>query len=286
MLYNFGVTFIGPHTIVILCTNNMTIETESNEIEPPSSNVHNENSELVVENITKRFGGLKAVDGLSFRVKNQEILGLIGPNGAGKTTVFNCIMGDLIPNSGEIRFNGKPLNGLKTEQIVKRGINRTFQSFAPLEDRSVIRNVELSLVSDDLFPIRDRGDNYSQEAIEICKRVGLDEDLESRPHELPHAGLIRLELARAIGTNPEVLLIDEAFAGLSKLEVNELSSLLESLRSEGTSLIVIDHNMHGLLDLVNRVIVIQFGSKIAEGSPDEIISDSEVQDAYLGKSKL
>jgi branched-chain amino acid transport system ATP-binding protein len=238
---------------------------------------------LVVDSLRKEFGGLVAVDDLSFTVQEQEILGFIGPNGAGKSTTFDCIMGAHRPTSGIVRYRGEDVTGYPGDAMIKRGMARTFQDFAPLEDRTVVENVALSLVPDRLVSTSGFQEETAGAAAEICRRVGLENDLQSTPGELPHAGLLRLELARAIATDPDLVLVDEPFAGLSSREVEEISELLETLRWHGMTFIVVDHNMRGLLDLIDRAIVIQFGSKIAEGPPDEITDDEAVQEAYLGE---
>lgn len=237
---------------------------------------------LVVRNLTKEFGGLTAVDDLSFSVQEKEIMGFIGPNGAGKSTTFNCIMGVYNPTSGTVWYRGEDVTSLSGDKIVKRGMSRTFQEFAPLNDRTVVENVALSLVPDKLISLQGLQGETKQMAAEICQSVGLDDDLHKLPNELPHAGMLRLELGRAIASDPDFVLVDEPFAGLSPNEVDEIAKLIRSLRDHGMTFIVIDHNMHGLLNLIDRAIVIQFGSKIAEGTPEEIRNDPKVQKAYLG----
>jgi branched-chain amino acid transport system ATP-binding protein len=241
---------------------------------------------LVANDLRKEFGGLVAVDDLSFAVQEQEILGFIGPNGAGKSTTFNCVTGTYPPTDGTVWFKGEDVTGLSAHRMVKKGMARTFQDFAPLEDRTVVGNVELSLAPDELFTLKGVGGETRRLAAEICRRVGLGDRLEQTPDELPHAGMLKLELARAIATDPDLLLVDEPFAGLSGQEVRELSEVLESLRQHGMTLIVVNHNMRGLLSLIDRAFVIQFGAKIAEGSPEEIKNDSTVQEAYLGGEEL
>jgi branched-chain amino acid transport system ATP-binding protein len=237
---------------------------------------------LVVNGLIKRFGGLTAVDDLSFAVEKQEILGFIGPNGAGKSTTFNCITGVYPPTEGTVWYQGEEVTGSSFHGMVQNGMARTFQEFRPLEDRTVVDNVQISLVPNKLFSTSGLKGQTRARAVEICQRVGLGDRLEQLPDELPHAEMIKLELARAIATDPSLLLVDEPFAGLGKTDVKQISELLKNLRDEGLTLIVVDHNMRGLLRVIDRAIVINFGEKIAEGSPEEIRNDKAVQEAYLG----
>jgi branched-chain amino acid transport system ATP-binding protein len=256
-------------------------ETSTPQTEARSS----ETGILEVRNLTKQFGGLTAVDELSFSVQPGEILGFIGPNGAGKSTTFNCVTGVYPPTNGQILYRGQEISGKPPHEIVQMGMNRTFQEFAPLEDRTVAENIELALTPDELLSVTAEDDtlNISKK---IGRRVGLGDALDQTPSELPHAGMLKLELGRAVATKPDLLLIDEPFAGLSGKEVQELSEVMESLRQHGMTLIVIDHNMRGLLNLIDRAFVIQFGSKIAAGDPDEIKNDPKVQEAYLGGDEI
>ena len=237
---------------------------------------------LVVQHLTKQFGGLTAVDDLSFAVQENEILGFIGPNGAGKSTTFNCVTGRYPPTEGQVWYKGEDVTGEPAYEMVKRGLARTFQSFSPLTDRSVVANVTLALTPDRLFSLSGLGGGTRKEAVRICEQVGLGDRLHQMPDELPHAGLLRLELARALATDPDVLLVDEPFAGLSTPEVESVSNLLSGLRDDGLTLVVVDHNMRGLLSLIDRAVVINFGEKLAEGTPEEIRANEEVQRAYLG----
>jgi branched-chain amino acid transport system ATP-binding protein len=240
---------------------------------------------LVVNGLTKEFGGLTAVDDLSFAVQEGEILGFIGPNGAGKSTTFNCIGGAFDPTYGTVYFDGEDVTGQPAYAMVKRGMARTFQGFRPFYDRTVLENVELALIRDKIRPTGLFGAT-TRNASAICERVGLAEYEHLNPDELPHASLLRLELARALATDPSMLLVDEPFAGLARREVEEVASLLEDLRDEGRTLVVVDHNMRGLLNLIDRAIVIQWGSMIAKGTPKEIKNDSTVREAYLGSESI
>ena len=237
---------------------------------------------LVTDGLVKRFGGLTAVDDLSFAVGEGEILGFIGPNGAGKSTTFNCIFGTYGPTDGTVYFKGEEVTGRPAHEMVRLGMARTFQEFAPLEDRPIVDNVALAFMSGKLLSFAGLRGETRAKAIEVCERVGLEEQMYQLPGEVPHAGMLKLELARAIATDPDLLLIDEPFAGLSSGELGEISDILRELRDEGMTLVVVDHNMHGLLDLIDRGIVINFGSLLAEGTPEEIKNDPQVQEAYLG----
>lgn len=237
---------------------------------------------LVVNGLTKRFGGLTAVDDFSFTVFEDEILAIIGPNGAGKSTTFNCITGMYDPTEGTVWYDGDDITGEPMYKIVNRGLARTFQSFRPLQDRTVVKNVMLALAPNRIFSLSGLTSETRDRAVDLCEQVGLADRVDTMPSELPHAGILRLGVARALASDPELLLLDEPFAGLSGQEVDELTSLFESLRDQGITLAVIDHNMRGLLSLADRVVVLHFGSKLAEGSPDEIRKNPEVQRAYLG----
>jgi len=241
---------------------------------------------LVLDGLTKTFGGLTAVDDLSFAVEEGEILGFIGPNGAGKSTTFNCVTGTYPPTDGTVWYRGEDVTGDPDYEMVGRGMARTFQSFRPLEDRSIVRNVALALIPNRIASLSGLRGETRRRATRICERVGLGDRLDQLPGELPHAGLLRLELGRALATDPDLLLVDEPFAGLSNQEVGEISDLLASLRDDGVTLVVVDHNMRGLLSLIDRGVVIQFGAKIAEGPPEEIKRDPQVQQAYLGGETL
>ena len=237
---------------------------------------------LAVNHLTKRFGGLTAVDDLSFAVEEGEILGFIGPNGAGKSTTFNCITGRFPPTAGTVYYQGQDVTNRAAHEMVQLGLARTFQEFRTLDDRDVVDNIKLGLVPDRLFSVSGLGSGMRQQATEIAERVGLGDSLDLFPDELPHAGALRLELGRALATDPDLLLVDEPFAGLSGAEVKQLSEILLELRDEGITLVVVDHNMRGLLSLIDRGIVIRFGSLLAEGTPEEIMSNEKVQQAYLG----
>lgn len=242
---------------------------------------------LQIENLRKSFGGLMAVKDLSFRVERGEIVGLIGPNGAGKSTVFNLIMGTLKPDRGRIFFKEQDITHWPTYKIVDVGIARVFQIAQYFPRKTVYENVEISAIPNEILT---RATDPTPKTLQSCERTGLcehssNEDRcicrEELPGMLPQGGLRRLELARAIGTDPELLLLDEPFAGLSPAEVDEISHLIASLRDEGQTIVLVDHNMRGVMRLVDRIVVLCFGEKITEGTPEEVARDSQVQEAYL-----
>lgn len=242
---------------------------------------------LRVENLRKSFGGLMAVKDLSFHVERGEIVGLIGPNGAGKSTVFNLIMGTLKPDRGRILFKGYDITHWPTYKIVDAGIARVFQIAQYFPRKTVYENVEISAIPNEIFT---HAVDPAPKTLQSCARTGLcehssDNDRcicrEELPGMLPQGGLRRLELARAIGTDPELLLLDEPFAGLSPAEVDEISHLIASLRAEGQTIVLVDHNMRGVMRLVDRIVVLCFGEKIAEGTPEEVARNPQVQEAYL-----
>ncbi|MCX8103482.1 MAG: ABC transporter ATP-binding protein [Candidatus Bipolaricaulota bacterium] len=244
---------------------------------------------LHVENLRKSFGGLMAVKDLSFHVEPGEILGLIGPNGAGKSTVFNLIMGTITPDQGRILFKGRDITHWPTYKIVDAGVARVFQIARYFPRKTVYENVEISAIPNEIFV---RSADPRAKTVESCVRTGLctnehcpgDDRCLCRselPGMLPQGGLRRLELARAIGTDPELLLLDEPFAGLSHAEVDEISHLIASLRDEGQTIVLVDHNMRGVMRLVDRIVVLCFGEKIAEGTPEEVARNPQVQEAYL-----
>jgi branched-chain amino acid transport system ATP-binding protein len=241
---------------------------------------------LALDHLTKEFGGLTAVDDLSFAVEEGEILGFIGPNGAGKSTTFNCVTGRYPPTEGTVYYRGEDVTGTDTHTMVEKGLARTFQEFRPLEDRTILKNVALAMMKNKMFSMQGLSGETQRKAAAICERVGLGDRMQMHPEELPHAGLLRLELGRALATEPDLLLVDEPFAGLSGPEVESVSDLLLDLRAEGLTLVVVDHNMRGLLELIDRAIVINFGSKLAEGTPAEIKSNPDVQEAYLGGDSM
>nr|WP_159763669.1 ABC transporter ATP-binding protein [Halovenus carboxidivorans] len=239
---------------------------------------------LEVENLTKKFGGLTAVDNLSFGVEEGEILGVIGPNGAGKSTVFNCVMSRYDVTSGTITFNGDDITDTSTHKIVNKGLSRVSQESDPIDIFPVAGNIRLFTLPNSLLSLYGGAD--MEEIASYAARVDLQDKLEETPDELPHADVRRLEIAKALATEPELMLLDEPFAGMNQQEIRKLSEQIESLREEGMTMIVVDHNMSGLMQLVDRVVVIHNGAKLAEGTPDEIAENEDVQDAYLSGEEI
>ncbi|HEA66328.1 hypothetical protein LCGC14_2473990 [marine sediment metagenome] len=231
--------------------------------------------------LSKSFGGLKAVSELDLSLGQGEILGLIGPNGAGKTTVFNCLSRFLPTDSGQTIFYGRDITDLKPHAVSQLGLARTFQIVRPFLTISVLENVMVGALVKEKSVKKAKAQSMS-----ILERVGL-EDVKNRPaSELPLPRRKRLEMARALATKPKVLLLDEVMAGLNPTEVDELIVLLKKINRQGISIFLIEHVMRGVMALSNRVIVINYGVKIAEGPPDEVVKDKGVIEAYLGKEFL
>ena len=238
---------------------------------------------LELKSITKTFGGICALLDLSFHVDEGESLGLIGPNGAGKTTSFNLIMRELIQDRGEVYFEGKEISSCSTHERVKMGISRTYQIPRPFSEMTVTKNIRIGLMPDKILRVMNMNSESERER-EIVKNIGFNEKQRLvYPSELPMGDLRRLELARTIATNPKLLLLDEVFAGLTAGEITELSKLLkEKRKEEGLTYIIVSHDLKSLAPLVDRVVVVNFGEIIAEGSFEEVIADKHVKEAYLG----
>ena len=222
-----------------------------------------------------------AVDNLSFDLQKDEVLALIGPNGAGKTTVFNCLSGYLPPDEGEVYFEEKSLRGLQPFQICQLGIARTFQIVKPFLTISVLDNVMVGALNGEKSTARAR-----KAALKIIDFMGLSKWTHQEAQGLPLPLRKRLELARALATRPKVLLLDEVMAGLNPTEVDELITLLKEISRQGVGILLIEHVMRGVMALSQRVIVISYGVKIAEGKPENIVKNEEVIEAYLGKEFL
>lgn len=236
---------------------------------------------LEVENLTKRFGGLVAVKGLSFCIGGGEILGLIGPNGSGKSTAMKLIMGIERANEGRVRLAGTDITHWPTHRIARAGVGLVFQHSRPLHRQTVLENIELALLPDKLSRlIGDR--SVRRRAQEIGERVGLGAVLDRHPATLPFADLRRLELAKAIARDPRVVLVDEPFAGLTMAEVADFSDLIRSFRDEGKAVLLVDHNVKSVAALVDRVLAMYLGERIAEGPAEAVMRDETVRRVYLG----
>ena len=232
---------------------------------------------LEIKNLIKDFGGLRAVDTLSLSIKEGEILGLIGPNGAGKSTAFNCIAGVYPPTKGEIYFAGEKINRIKPWNLCKKGLARTFQIVKPFSSKTVLYNVMVGS-----FATTDKTSVAEEKALNVLKLLQFEDKKDERAGNLTIAERKRLEIARALATEPKLLLFDEVMAGLRPAEVDEMVQIIQNLRDQGITIFVIEHIMRAIMALSDRVVVIHFGRKIAEGSPQEVASDENVIKAYLG----
>jgi branched-chain amino acid transport system ATP-binding protein len=233
---------------------------------------------LKITDMTKDFGGLRAVDHLSLSIESRQILGLIGPNGAGKSTVFNCIAGVYPPTAGTIAFAGSKINGKKPWDLCKSGLARTFQIVKPFASKSVLYNVTVG----SFIATNNRGEAEAK-ALKVLEDLNFSAKKDICAGNLTIADRKRLEIARALATGPKLLLLDEVMAGLRPSEVDEMVAIIKHLRKRGITIFVIEHIMRAIMALSDWIVVIQFGRKIAEGPPDQIATDENVIKAYLGE---
>ncbi len=235
---------------------------------------------LEVKSVSRFFGGLAALTGVSFSVVKGEILGLIGPNGAGKTTLFNVVNGVYPPSRGEVLFDGKRISGLKPHQICRLGVARTFQVVKPLQRMSVLDNVIVSAF------VRAKSRAHAREiANETLRFTGLYEDRDLMSKGLPLGKRKRLEIARALATQPEMILFDESCAGLTPTELDHSIEIIRKIKERGVTIMVIEHHMKVIMSISDRIAVLNYGEKIAEGTPGEITANPLVVEAYLGASQ-
>lgn len=234
---------------------------------------------LIVKNLTKAFGGLLAVKDVSFEVEKGEIFGIIGPNGAGKTTVFNLISGFHHPMEGEIYFGGKRIDGLKPHLVCKAGLVRTFQLVQIFPSLTTYETILVAALHK--HPMK----QARKKSEEILERIGLSTKASFPSANLTLADKKALEIGKAISCNPEMVLLDEVHAGLTLVEAQRVQDLIQSLRKEGMGFLIVEHVMQVILNLCNRVMVLNFGMKIAEGNPTAVSNDPQVIQSYLGKGR-
>jgi branched-chain amino acid transport system ATP-binding protein len=247
---------------------------------------------LAVNNITLTFGGVTALDDVSFAIQPGEILGLIGPNGAGKTTCFNVVTGVYRPTAGDVSFHGQPLAGLKRHQITRLGIARTFQNIRLFKSMTALENVMVGTdarhstgVLSALFRLpRHRREEREGEdrAMELLRFMGLQAKCDELAANLSYGDQRRLEIARAMATKPSLLCLDEPAAGFNPAEKRTLMRLIRNVRDQGYTVLLIEHDMRLVMGVTDRIVVLEFGKKIAEGSPEQIRNDPAVIAAYLG----
>ncbi len=238
---------------------------------------------LQVEGVTKRFGGLQALTQVTFDLPEGQIMGLIGPNGAGKTTLFNCINGVYTPEIGRVRFKGEDVTGSKTYHMAKRGLARTHQIVQPLNELTVRENVMAgACFGRENHSLGDASDI----AEEVMDFVGLDARTDQLAASLNVAQKKRLEMARALAAKPFLLLLDEVLAGLNRSEIAEMVETVKKIRDRGITIIMIEHVMKAVMNVSDRMIVLDYGQQIAEGTPTEIANNPQVIEAYLGDPKL
>jgi len=239
---------------------------------------------LEVDNLGKRFGGFIALENISLSVQAGERLGLIGPNGSGKSTLVNCICGTLHNEQGSVRFEGRAIDGLAAHRRTRLGLARSFQLPRPFVSLNLIDNIRIPL----LYAVASRGAHQSAadveaRCVELLREIGLDAKARRLPRDLTQVEMRKLELARAMASEPKLLIADEAMAGLTHSEIEEILTLLVRLNERGVTIILIEHIMRAVMSFSRRLVVLVSGRKIADGPPDAVVRDPEVERAYLGQ---
>jgi branched-chain amino acid transport system ATP-binding protein len=239
---------------------------------------------LEIDNLSKRFGGFIALDKISLSIPAGERLGLIGPNGSGKSTLVNCICGTLHNEQGTVQFDGQNIDGLEAHRRTHLGLARSFQLPRPFVSMTLADNIRIPL----LYTLAARGLHLSQRSIEercatLLHEVGLEAKAHRKPRDLTQVEMRKLELARAMAAQPKLLIADEAMAGLTHSEVEDILTLLVRLNEQGVTIILIEHIMRAVMSFSRRLVVLVSGKKIADGKPDEVMRDPEVERAYLGQ---
>ncbi len=251
---------------------------------------------LTFDKVSMHFGGVKAIDDLSFDVHRNEIVGIIGPNGAGKTTVFNVLSGVYMPTAGDIVFNGNRINKLPAHTIINSGIARTFQNIRLFGKLTVLDNVRTAFFGKTKYSIldifinssrkREEEEQLKMEAMELLEAVGLAGKADVLASSLPYGEQRRLEIARALACRPEILLLDEPAAGMNPNEIDELNRMIVSIKEKfGLTILLVEHQMRLIMGVCERIIVMNFGKSLATGTPSEIRNHKDVLEAYLGKGR-